>query len=436
MRSDAAMALDGAGALPVRGTTAGHNGYPDLIFFLASDWRTHFSPEGRYQAFAAAVAESDSQVLCVNTPVCPLTTPWSNPRKWRAWFQAPGRLVALRSNLHLYTPFVPVHLFHAVRCGPLSRLHTGWVAGGVRRVIQALGFSARERVAWVDHPLAVVYYGAAEETVRVYEYRDKYTEMAGFYSRHKALTRRFHATALSQADLVFCTSLNLLQHASQAHPRVFLSRNAADVDVLARTQDASTPVAPSMTRLPHPIIGYLGTIHEHTDIELLAHVAEARPHWSIVMIGAEQWAASSPPSAFARFRRSANVTLLGWVDREELPTYCKAFDVCVLPYRTDSAFNDFVDPTKLHEYTAMGKPVVATDLPELGSYRHIIKIGRTPDDFVSAIEQWLVEDNAELTTRRLSLAAQNSWSSRADQVLSILRDTLTQRPAGARKAGG
>ena len=142
------------------------------------------------------------------------------------------------------------------------------------------------------------------------------------------------------------------------------------------------------------------------------------------MIGPEQNRRFGRSDLFSSFRALPNVNLVGWVDREQLPGYCKAFDVCVIPYRVDSEFNRYVNPDKLHEYTAMGKPVVSTDIPEVHSYEHIIKIAKTPAEFVRCIEQALAEDSPIRVQERLRVAEENSWAARVRQHLDIIEAVL------------
>lgn len=408
--------------------------HPDIVFFLANDWRQHHRPQGRFRAFRDAIKPSQSKVLCVNTPVCLLTTPWSQPRKWREWLGGDSRVHEITDNVVLYTPFVLVHDTVAVRHPTLTALSQSMLRRGISRVLKAHGFAAKHRVSWVDDPFGVLYYGVAEETLRVYECRDRYVDIPGLYSRSSTLVERLEALALKKADVVFCTSAGLYEATKAANARVYLSPNASDTDLLMKTQDPATPVAGAMSALTHPVIGYLGTINEHTDIALLVHVAQARPDWTIVMIGPQQGPRLSGWALLNTFRSMPNVMLTGWLPREELPTYCKAFDVCIIPYRTDSTFNLYVNPDKLHEYTAMGKPVVSTDLPEVQSHKDIIKIATTPEEFVRAIEAWLQEDSPEKIQERLRIARENSWEKRVGEMLTTIQHALVHKRANYAQA--
>ena len=78
---------------------------------------------------------------------------------------------------------------------------------------------------------------------------------------------------------------------------------------------------------------------------------------SFVLVGPEQ-------SDVSLLKTCPNIHLLGQRPHDEVPAYVNAFDVALIPYRL-AEYTANVYPTKLNEYLVMGKPVVATDLPEI-----------------------------------------------------------------------
>lgn len=404
----------------------------DFVFYLSNDWSMHHRPVERYTELARQLQSTDTQVLCVDRSVCPFTTPIRNRAKWRQWRASQDHARPLADNLFLYTPYVLLHDLLALRVPGLPALNHRVLAKQVRGVLAKKGFRASERVAWVTDPRMVNYYGVAQETVQVYECIDHVqAEVNG--QRAKLEIARLEERVCRQADVVFCTARGLYEEKKAFNPNTHFVPNAADTGLLTKTQDPQTPIAASLRDLPHPIVGYLGTINEHTDIALLKQAAEARPEWTFVMIGPELSKDASSSTLLAEYRALPNVRFTGWVEREELPNYCKAFDVCVIPYRTDSDFNRYVNPEKMHEYIAMGKPVVATDIPEVRSHQHIIQIAQSSAQFVPCIERALAEDSPARIQERLRVAQENSWAARARQHSAIIERALTARRASSRR---
>ncbi|WP_054864922.1 glycosyltransferase [Methanosarcina barkeri] len=54
--------------------------------------------------------------------------------------------------------------------------------------------------------------------------------------------------------------------------------------------------------------------------------------------------------------------LTGKIPFEEIPEHIAAADICLLPAYKNEIMKDVV-PIKLYEYMALGKPIIATNLP-------------------------------------------------------------------------
>lgn len=93
-----------------------------------------------------------------------------------------------------------------------------------------------------------------------------------------------------------------------------------------------------------------------------------------------------------------------------LPSYLKAFDTCILPYRLDS-FNLSCSPLKLYQYLAAGKPVVSTALPAVVLFDGLVRIAMDADQF----------------ERQVAAAQENSWENRAAAVIEIINSSFKER---------
>jgi len=71
-----------------------------------------------------------------------------------------------------------------------------------------------------------------------------------------------------------------------------------------------------------------------------------------------------------------------------------------------------------------GKPVVATNLPELDQFSDIIWIANTKEEFVGHIKLALNEKDEEIRQKRIKRAMENSWDQRVFQITEILENYL------------
>jgi len=107
----------------------------------------------------------------------------------------------------------------------------------------------------------------------------------------------------------------------------------------------------------------------------------------------------------------------------------RAFDVCITPHRV-TAFTESLNPIKLWEYMAAGKPIVSTDIAGFRDYPSLVRIARDADSFLDAVREALAEDPKTAALRQ-SQAAGHSWEQRLDAIEAIIADSLQRRETGA-----
>jgi teichuronic acid biosynthesis glycosyltransferase TuaH len=103
----------------------------------------------------------------------------------------------------------------------------------------------------------------------------------------------------------------------------------------------------------------------------------------------------------------------------------KSVDCLIVPLRP-SRLIESVDPIKIYEYVNYGKPIMSVYYPELERYRPYVEFYKDVDELVNTVERLMAEGfPAKYTnSQRLQFLEQNSWSSRASQILGTLRNVL------------
>jgi len=110
------------------------------------------------------------------------------------------------------------------------------------------------------------------------------------------------------------------------------------------------------------------------------------------------------------------------------------FDVCLVPYINSREIRTVV-PTKINEYLAAGKAVVATNLPtvsEFNAKHQVLTIAEpTAREFLRAIESQLAAaHDPQLRTTRRQIAVLSDWQIRLEQMSELIEQKLGQlRPA-------
>jgi UDP-galactopyranose mutase len=171
-------------------------------------------------------------------------------------------------------------------------------------------------------------------------------------------------------------------------------------------------------------------IDERIDLGLIAMLADARPDWSVVMVGP---VAKIPMESLPR---RPNIHYCGQRGYEELPGLVAGWDVCLLPFALNEATR-FISPTKTLEYMAAGKPIVGTPVADVvESHGDIVRIAATPPSFLAACEAALQESSAQRLRREAEMAervATTSWDATAERMRGLIEGVVAK---AARIAGG
>lgn len=251
---------------------------------------------------------------------------------------------------------------------------------------------------------ATVYYCVDEWSL--FEYLDKDATVAA------------ERELLKRVDVVFAVNRALADAKRPFCPATFVSPHGVDRDLFARALDPATKIPDAVAALPKPHIGFVGTLRDWVDVDLVAAVARARPAWSIIMVGRKLMETPELDGL-------PNVHLIDAVRHKELPSYFAGFDVGIIPYRRQERMT-YVNPLKLREYLAGGLPVVSTPLDEVEQYRGMCEVAEGPDAFVAAIEKQL----ASRTTRveRSNAMREETWEARAKKLARTIDDVIANGP--------
>ena len=133
----------------------------------------------------------------------------------------------------------------------------------------------------------------------------------------------------------------------------------------------------------------------------------------------------------------SNLHFLGKKPYDRLPEYGAQFDAAIIPYRM-SHHVKHINPLKLREYLAMGKPVVAVSIPEIDRFANDICIARGVDEFLAGLDHAVATSHDPAAIRqRMAAVSELSWEARVTRVLSIaLKDLPTYASALSTRAPG
>jgi glycosyltransferase involved in cell wall biosynthesis len=335
-----------------------------------------------------------------------------NRARWRKAFLL--RPQEISEKFFLYTPifFIPFSFRVRVIYNVNLFLSCRRTAAHLKR----LGF--KDVVLWLYHPFDLELLDWFKE--RVCACFDWAEEWANYFVEYSARTRKqvraLEERILSRSDIVFVVSETLFAEAKVFNPRTYLLRDGTEPRIFQHTDER---IPQDLRDIPHPIIGYSGTFFERMDRELILRLSRECPDCSLVFVGDVH----DERVDITELRAQKNIFFLGGKAFEELGAYLSNFDVCIIPYRKDLFLPP---PTKVFDYLACGKPVVAIAYQELQFLNDVVRLASTHEDFIAFVKEGLNEHDAQMKQARLDRAYKNSWDSRVREIVTIITSYRTR----------
>ena len=377
----------------------------DLIFVSLENWDEVWR-RNQFICDALAARFPQSKILFVGPP---RDVSSSLRRRKPGELAGPGTwTVPTRSNITVTRPLK--WLPNSMTAG--QRLNERMAVHHVRRVARELGICAP--LLWLNPHHAVSMVGHLGERAVVYDVTDDWTELDQS-TREAQLIARQDAELCRRADAVIVCSERLFEKKSVLARNLHLIPNGVHVAHYESVLDRSLPMPPETAAWKRPVLGYTGTVHaSRVDIDLVEDLARTYRDGSIALIGPDFLSSQDA----ARLDALGNVHRVPPVPYSRIPDYMRAFDVCIVPHRI-SPFTESLNPIKLWEYLAAGKPIVSTAVPGFRDFPEHVRIGTSAGTFADCVADALREDGDKSEARRRE-ARHHSWDARVDDVVRVL----------------
>jgi len=305
----------------------------------------------------------------------------------------------------------------------------------------ALGCYAGATVAQaLDVPLVVEYNGPEVWIGRYW----------GSLTRHGELFEEIERRTLCAADLIVAVSQPLVEHLAAAgvEPgRVLVNPNGVEVerfDPDARREDRERLRSRLGIDSGTVLAGFVGTFGPWHGAEVLAAAIGRLPetilektHFVFVGDGPRR---SVTESIVERSERRGHASFTGAVGFDEIPAWLAAFDLCLSPHVPNVDGSPFFgSPTKLFEYLASGRAVIASELGQLGELlEHERTAWLVPPGDADALARAIttLAGRPELRAAlgragRECVLRDHTWTAHVDRILERLA-----APAGRAQSGG
>jgi glycosyltransferase involved in cell wall biosynthesis len=265
---------------------------------------------------------------------------------------------------------------------------------------------------------------------------------------YERLARRIEDAVLSAADLVVVVSRTIrdeLVARGVAPARVLVNPNGVDPERYSPSVGGEA-VRRRLGLEGKRVLGFIGTFGRWHGAEVLADAFAAlvarRPEWrqSLRLLMAGDGLTRPEVERRLRAHGVADLAVLtGTIPQEDGPAHLAACDVLVSPHVPNADGSPFIgSPTKVFEYMAMGRGIVASRLGQIGE---VLRHEETallvePDDAqatAAACERLLDDPSLALRLGRMaraSVLAHHTWTEHTRRIVEALRDVVAH-PARA-----
>jgi glycosyltransferase involved in cell wall biosynthesis len=283
----------------------------------------------------------------------------------------------------------PLPIPPAGRAGRALQLHV--LERQVTQSVRRLGLGPPV-VTWFSIPVAAPLRGRLGDTASVLYYQDRYDE---FSHVDQAYLRSCLRSLAEECDVAIASADELAADLRSLGASPVVVSHGVEVDRFAR----AAPVPAQLDGFERPLIGCVGLVDDHLDMAAIRAVADAQ-RGTVVLVGSINTDVTSLQHPRIRF-----------VERRpyaEMPAFMQAFDVCLVPF-TRNRLTAAVNPIKLREYLAAGRPTVASALPEVEPYVDVVELVADGGDWAAAVARAVADDGESRRSERRRRVTGESW---------------------------
>ena len=376
----------------------------DLIFLSLEDW-DHIWRRNQFVCSTLARRHPEMKILFVGIP------------RHAKNLLASGNLKPLLTNpTHAVPEFSNITVTTPLRPAPDKtkwglRLNETFYRRHIAAAAQRLGL--KNPILWINPHNAYHVIDDIPHSALIYDITDDWTSFTqNDLDRERTIAADRVLCHRADATIVCSEKLWELKTHLVPEGKLHFVKNGVDADHYAAVLQTG-PIPENLATLPRPLFGYTGTLHpDRLDIDLLLKTAALLKTGSIALIGPNHL----PPSDQSALQHTGKIHILPAIPYHEIPNAMRAFDVAITPHKV-TPFTESLNPIKLFEYFAAGKPIVSTPVAGFRDHPSLVRLAGTPEEFAAALQSAVTEPNSPAAMQ--SEAKKHSWQSRVDQIEEV-----------------
>jgi glycosyltransferase involved in cell wall biosynthesis len=219
----------------------------------------------------------------------------------------------------------------------------------------------------------------------------------------QAALRRLDDLLIQRADMIFAVSETLQDRIRSLGRDSVLLTHGVDV-AFWRGDRPSTPIA-GLDQHERPLVVFWGVVDRRMDVDFLRALSARMQRGTILIVGP----ANDPDPALFSIPRVVHLPPLPF---EALPHLGQQATVLVMPY-ADLPVTRAIQPLKMKEYLATGRPVVVRDLPATRPWGDCLDLAVCSTSFADLVCRKIEQGVSPEQTQARTRLQDESWEAKA-----------------------
>jgi glycosyltransferase involved in cell wall biosynthesis len=224
-----------------------------------------------------------------------------------------------------------------------------------------------------------------------------------------------HEELLRRADIILCGSQLLVAEIKAGTDKaIHYFPPGIDFEIFPRSVSFQEPRSAKKV-----VVGFIGSLGTQIDWPMLRAVAAQLTEFEFRFIGPLTKSAKAT-LLLQDGDLPSNVCFRPTVLHSEIPSVIAEFDVCIIPYLMNE-YTSGINPLKLYEYMAFGKPIVSSPIPAVKHYKDLVYIASSIDEWKHQLRKASLEcDNVKFSARQNAAMAEG-YENRTKTILDLLQ---------------
>lgn len=208
---------------------------------------------------------------------------------------------------------------------------------------------------------------------------------------------------------------NLIKYNKNIKNKIYIINNGVDIHNFNRNNLDIKNEVKFFNKNNNIKVCYIGTISKWLDLKLIKNIAIKNKNIDFYLIGP-----IDKDTNIGLCDNINNIIFTGIQPYNCIPNILNRIDITVMPFKKNDLIES-VNPVKIYEYLAMGKPVIALKYSETEKFKDLIYTYKTEEEFQKLLYKSINEtkDNIRIQ-KKIDFANKNSWLERTNEFQKII----------------